>query len=169
MPPHPLYLMENRPMRSEWLSIISTSFVALLFTLFPHNDWYQQYAPQWLLLTVLYWCIQEPTRVGLIYAWSLGLVLDVGTVSLLGANALLFTLSAALVLGLRQMLYVTGPIQQALFIAGLSIVFLLLSLWMQGGISNGVTVLNYLARALSNLIAWPLMLLMFYFIRLRLS
>jgi rod shape-determining protein MreD len=156
-------------MRSEWLSIISTSFIALVFTLFPSADWYQQYAPQWLLLTVLYWCIQEPNRIGLIYAWFLGLVLDVGTVGLLGANALLFTLSAALVLGLRQVLYVTGPIQQALFIAGLSVVFLLLSLWMQGGIADGMTVLNYLARALSNLIAWPLILLMFYLIRQRLS
>ncbi|MGC8697946.1 MAG: rod shape-determining protein MreD [Halothiobacillus sp.] len=156
-------------MRSEWLSIISTSFVALVFTLFPSNEWYQNYAPQWLLLTVLYWCIQEPHRVGLIYAWFLGLVLDVGTVGLLGANALLFTLSAALVLGLRQMLHVTGPIQQALFIAGLSIVYLLLSLWMQGGITDGMTVLSYLARAFSNLIAWPFMLFLFYLIRQRLS
>ncbi|MHB1229452.1 MAG: rod shape-determining protein MreD [Halothiobacillus sp.] len=156
-------------MRGEWLSIIATSFVALIFTLFPNAAWYQHDAPQWLLLTVLYWCIQEPTRVGLIYAWFLGLVLDVSTVGLLGANALLFTLSAALVLGLRHMLFVTGPIQQALFIAGLSVVYLLFSLWMQGGISDGLTVLNYIARALSNLLAWPIILLFFYLIRQRLS
>ena len=156
-------------MRSEWLSIISTSFLALVFSLFPSTEWYQHYAPQWLLLTVLYWCIQEPNRAGLIYAWVLGLVLDVGTVGLLGANALLFTLSAALVLGLRQMLYVTGPIQQALFIAGLSVVFLLLSLWMQGGITDGASVLYTLVHAVSNLIAWPLMLFLFHLIRQRLS
>jgi len=103
----------------------------------------------------------------LIVAWTSGLLLDVATVGLLGANALLFTLSAAVVLGLRQMLYFTGPLQQALFIAGLSAIYLLLSLWMQGGISDLSMLLHSLVRVLSNLIAWPLILAAFHLVHRR--
>lgn len=156
-------------MRGDWLAISLTTLIALVLTLTPFGDWYQQHAPQWLLLTVLYWCIHAPGRVGLIYAWLIGLLQDVGTAGLLGANALLFTFSAALILALRQMLSVASPIQQALFVAGLSTVYLLFSLWIQGGITSSMALLSYLTHALSNLIAWPFMTMGFYLIRSRLS
>lgn len=156
-------------MRREGFAILLTTVLGLVLTLLPYPDWFQPHAPQWLLLTVLYWCIQAPARVGLVYAWLLGLLLDVGTAGLLGANALLFALSAALVLTLRQMLSATGPIQQALFIAGLSVIFLLFSLWIQGGMTSGMSLVAYLGRALSNLIAWPILILMFHLIRTRLA
>jgi rod shape-determining protein MreD len=141
--------------------------VALILTVEPSVPLYQHYAPQWLLLTVLYWCIREPNSVGLIIAWMAGLVLDVASVGLLGANALLFTLSAAVVLGLRQMLFFTGPVQQALFVAGLSAIYLLLSLWMQGGISDLTMLLHNLVRVASNLVAWPIILMVFHLLRRR--
>ena len=154
-------------MRSNWVMIPLSLLVALILTIEPSVPIYQHYAPQWLLLTVLYWCIREPNLVGLVVAWVSGLVLDVASVGLLGANALLFTLSAAIVLGLRQMLFFTGPLQQALFIAGLSTIYLLLSLWMQGGISDSTMIVHSLARVLSNLVAWPFIVLIFHVLRRR--
>lgn len=154
-------------MRSNWVMIPLSLLVALILTIEPSVPLYQHYAPQWLLLTVLYWCIREPNSVGLVMAWVSGLVLDVASVGLLGANALLFTLSAAIVLGLRQMLFFTGPLQQALFIAGLSTIYLLLSLWMQGGISDSTMIVHSLARVLSNLVAWPFIVLIFHVLRRR--
>lgn len=154
-------------MHRNWVMIPLSLLVALILTIEPSVPMYQHYAPQWLLLTVLYWCIREPNSVGLIVAWVAGLVLDVASIGLLGANALLFTLSAAVVLGLRQMLFFTGPLQQALFIAGLSAVYLLLSLWMQGGISDTTLLLHNLVRVISNLVAWPFILMVFHLLRRR--
>lgn len=154
-------------MHRNWVMIPLSLLVALILTIEPSVPMYQHYAPQWLLLTVLYWCIREPNSVGLIVAWVAGLVLDVASIGLLGANALLFTLSAAVVLGLRQMLFFTGPLQQALFIAGLSAVYLLLSLWMQGGISDTTMLLHNLVRVISNLVAWPFILMVFHLLRRR--
>ncbi|OZB73398.1 MAG: rod shape-determining protein MreD [Halothiobacillus sp. 14-55-98] len=154
-------------MRNNWAMIPLSLLVALILTVEPSVPLYQHYAPQWLLLTVLYWCIREPNSVGLIIAWMAGLVLDVASVGLLGANALLFTLSAAVVLGLRQMLFFTGPVQQALFVAGLSAIYLLLSLWMQGGISDLTMLLHNLVRVASNLVAWPIILMVFHLLRRR--
>jgi rod shape-determining protein MreD len=153
--------------RNNWAMIPLSLLVALILTVEPSVPLYQHYAPQWLLLTVLYWCIREPNSVGLIIAWMAGLVLDVASVGLLGANALLFTLSAAVVLGLRQMLFFTGPVQQALFVAGLSAIYLLLSLWMQGGISDLTMLLLNLVRVASNLVAWPIILMVFHLLRRR--
>jgi rod shape-determining protein MreD len=153
--------------RNNWAMIPLSLLVALILTVEPSVPLYQHYAPQWLLLTVLYWCIREPNSVGLIIAWMAGLVLDVASVGLLGANALLFTLSAAVVLGLRQMLFFTGPVQQALFVAGLSAIYLLLSLWMQGGISDLTMLLHNLVRVASNLVAWPIILMVFHLLRRR--
>lgn len=149
-------------MRSNWVVIPLSLLLALIFTIVPDVPMYQQYAPQWLLLIVLYWCIREPQSVGLIVAWVSGLVLDVASVGLLGANALLFTLSAAIVLGLRQMLFFTGPLLQAVFIAGLSTIYLSVSLWMQGGIADLTMLLHSLVRVASNLIAWPLISLVLH-------
>ncbi|ACX96086.1 rod shape-determining protein MreD [Halothiobacillus neapolitanus] len=154
-------------MRNKWAMIPLSLLVALILTVEPSVPLYQHYSPQWLLLTVLYWCIREPNSVGLIVAWMSGLVLDVASVGLLGANALLFTLSAAVVLGLRQMLFFTGPVQQALFVAGLSAIYLLLSLWMQGGISDLTMLLHNLVRVASNLVAWPIILMVFHLLRRR--
>ena len=156
-------------MRGNWLAIIATSSLALVITLMPSPEIYAQHAPQWLFLTTLYWCIQRPGHVGLTYAWIMGLLLDVGTASLLGANALLFTLGAAVTLGLQRLLVVSGPPQQALFVAGLSLVYLAISLWIQGGPTNSADALTYLSRMISNLAAWPILMLLFGLIRNKLS
>lgn len=152
-------------MRSNWIAIPLSLFVALILTIEPSVPFYQNYAPQWLLLIVLYWCIREPEWVGLTTAWIIGLVLDVATAGLLGANALLFTLSAAVVLGVRQMLYFTGPLQQAAFMAGLTTIYLLLSLWIQGGITDSGILFHNLLRVISNFIAWPIILLVMHWFR----
>lgn len=152
-------------MRGNWLAIILTSVLALVLTLMPAPEVYTRHAPQWLLLTTLYWCIQRPGHVGLFYAWMMGLMMDVATAGLLGANALLFTLSAAITLGLQRLLVFSGPLQQALYIAGLSLLYLAISLWVQGGPVGTTGSIEYLSRMLSNLAAWPLLMLVFALIR----
>lgn len=152
-------------MRGSWLTIILTSTLALILTLIPAPDVYARHAPQWLLLTTLYWNIQRPTHAGLIYAWIMGLMLDVATTSLLGANALLFTLSAAVTLSLQRLLVFSGPLQQALYVAGLSLLYLAISLWVQGGPTNAAGSIEYLSRMISNLAAWPLLMLLFALVR----
>ena len=155
-------------MRGDWLAIGLSLLAALFLSVMPFGGWYSQYAPQWLWLIVLYWVLKSPNQVGLITAWVMGLLLDVATVGLLGAHALLFVLSATVVLSVRSWLNNTGPLQQAIFFAGLSIVYLLLLLWIQGGLSNGLAIANYLGRSLTNLVIWPVLVFLLYQLRQRL-
>ncbi|MFP4155200.1 MAG: rod shape-determining protein MreD [Halothiobacillaceae bacterium] len=146
-------------MRNDWPTIVASLAAALILTLAPLPREIGVYAPQWLLLVVLFWIIERPERVGLVLAWSMGLLLDIGTHALLGSNALLFTLAAALTLALQRLLKPTSIMQQGLYICGLTLVYLMISLWMRGGLQGTITEWQYLMRALSNLAAWPLLVL----------
>ena len=46
--------------------------------------------PDWVALSLVFWSIHQPRRVGLTIAWVLGLVVDVNHASLLGEHALAY-------------------------------------------------------------------------------
>ncbi len=48
--------------------------------------------PDWVALTLVFWSIHQPRRVGLTVAWLLGLVMDVNNASLLGEHALAYSI-----------------------------------------------------------------------------
>ena len=142
-------------MATSWFSIGMTSVAALALVLLPLPENIQVHNPQWLLLVVIFWSLYRPAQAGLLYAWVAGLLLDVATNGLLGLNALMFTLTAFLVLSLRQRLGVAPLLSQALLVAGLTLAYLMISLWIEGVATDLVSMATYLSRALSNLAAWP--------------
>ncbi|HER34949.1 MAG: rod shape-determining protein MreD [Halothiobacillaceae bacterium] len=142
-------------MATSWFSILLTSLAALALVLVPLPEEMQVHNPQWLLLVVIFWSLYRPAQAGLLYAWLAGLMLDVATNGLLGLNALMFTLTAFLVLSLRQGLGVAPLLSQALLVAGFTLIYLAVSLWVEGAATDLVSMATYLSRALSNLAAWP--------------
>lgn len=50
--------------------------------------------PDWIALTLTFWCIREPLKVGLGMAFVLGLIMDVADASLMGQHALAYVLLA---------------------------------------------------------------------------
>lgn len=46
--------------------------------------------PDWVAVTLVFWSIHQPRRVGLTIAWVLGLLVDVNHASLLGEHALAY-------------------------------------------------------------------------------
>lgn len=46
--------------------------------------------PDWVAVTLVFWSIHQPRRVGLTIAWVLGLIVDVNNASLLGEHALAY-------------------------------------------------------------------------------
>jgi rod shape-determining protein MreD len=69
---------------------IVTSFVgALLLNFLPWPD--TALAPDFVALTLVFWCVRQPRLVGLATAWVLGLVVDAGNGVLLGQHALAYS------------------------------------------------------------------------------
>ncbi len=80
------------PVRTAF--IIFTFVAALLINMLPWSGWWLAIKPDFVALVVLYWCIQQPRKVGFASAWLLGLIMDVAEGSLFGQHALAYSVLA---------------------------------------------------------------------------
>ena len=104
--------------RQQWVLPLSI-FVALLLGLLPLPSWLQPLRPYWLALAVVYWVIEAPGRIGLGFAFAIGLLADLAFGGLLGEQALRLVIMAFIVQRFRAQLRFFPLSQQALAIAGL--------------------------------------------------
>jgi rod shape-determining protein MreD len=74
--------------------IVATFIAALLVNLLPWSGAWLYIKPDFVALVVLYWCIQQPRKVGFAWAWLLGLLMDVAEGSLFGQHALAYSVLA---------------------------------------------------------------------------
>lgn len=138
------------------LVIALSLLAALVLELLPLPAGLASWQPPWLLIAVLFWTLHRPATLGMTLAWVIGLILDVALGTSLGAHALLFTLATVLTLVAQRMLLALSMIQQALWVAGLTLLQQIVLLWMEGPKPMDGQTLLYLAPALSALLAWPL-------------
>jgi rod shape-determining protein MreD len=94
-------------------------FVALMLGLLPLPSWLQPLRPYWLALVVVYWVIEAPGRIGLGFAFAIGLLADLAFGGLLGEQALRLVIMAFIVQRFRAQLRFFPMPQQALAIGGL--------------------------------------------------
>ncbi len=73
------------------LYVVLTLVAALLLDLMPLTGWVLVLRPDFVALTLLYWGIHQPRKVGFLPAWVFGLVVDVAEGSLLGQHALAYS------------------------------------------------------------------------------
>jgi rod shape-determining protein MreD len=97
------------------LSTIIGSFALALFLNFlPWRD--LRLMPDFVALTLCFWCIRQPRLVGLGIGWMLGLLTDAGNGVLLGQHALAYSILAFLALWLSRRILWFGPGLQALHV-----------------------------------------------------
>ena len=86
--PHEILL----PVRPVFIGF--TLIAALVLNLLPWTGTALAFKPDFVALVVLYWCIQQPRKVGFAIAWLLGLTMDVADGTLLGQHALSYSVLA---------------------------------------------------------------------------
>jgi rod shape-determining protein MreD len=104
--------------RNPWLLPLSV-FVALLLGVLPLPEVLLPVRPYWLALVVAYWVIEDPDRVGLGFAFLMGLLADLAFGGLLGEQALRLVVMAFILQRFRAQLRFFPLSQQALAIGGL--------------------------------------------------
>lgn len=140
--------------RGFWV-IWGTFFLAMALMLVPLPEWARIYQPQWAALVLIYWCLALPERVGVGTAWTLGLMLDVLTGTLLGQHALGLSIVAFLTLKMYQRLRVFPMWQQALSIMVLVAMQQMVSLWVLGIIGTPPNTWAYWISSITSLLLWP--------------
>lgn len=108
--------MKRRP--SSWVLPVSV-LPALLLGLVPLPDGLQPLRPYWLGLVVAYWVLEDSDRLGLGFAFSMGLIADLAFGNILGEQALRLTVMAFILQRFRSQLRFFPLTQQALAIGGL--------------------------------------------------
>jgi rod shape-determining protein MreD len=93
--------------------ILLTFMVAYVLAILPLPPWLQWGRPEWVALTLIYWSIALPERVGIATGLVLGVGLDVLEGAVLGQNALALMVVVALSLVLYQRLRVYSLGQQS--------------------------------------------------------
>ena len=143
---------------SGYAVILLTFFTAGVLMVLPLPPWLQWGRPEWVALTLIYWCIALPHRVGIATGLVAGLAVDVLEGAILGQNALALVLVALLSLLLYQRLRVYSLWQQA------GVVFILVGMnemvcqWIQNLEGVGTLPRLFLLPALSSALIWPVVL-----------
>jgi rod shape-determining protein MreD len=100
------------------LSTIIVSFaIALLLNFLPWPS--VALAPDFVALTLAFWCVRQPQLVGLGVGWVLGLLTDVGNGVLLGQHALSYSVLAFCAVTLSRRILWFGFWGQTLHVAAL--------------------------------------------------
>jgi len=86
--PHEILL----PVRPVFIAF--TLIAALIVNLLPWSEPLLAVKPDFVALVMLYWCIQQPRKVGFAAAWLMGLTMDIADGSLLGQHALAYSVLA---------------------------------------------------------------------------
>jgi rod shape-determining protein MreD len=138
--------------------ILMTFLVAYVLAVIPLPPWLQWGRPEWAALTLIYWCITLPQRVGIATGLVVGVGLDVLEGAILGQNALAMVVVALLSLVLYQRLRVYSLWQQAAVVFILVGINQLICQWVQN--IEGVSSLPrmFLLPALSSALLWPVVL-----------
>lgn len=74
----------------------------------------QAWLPDLLAVTLVFWNVHQPRRVGMVLAMLMGLLMDVHESALLGQNALSYLLLSYMALSVNRRLVGFGALQQAL-------------------------------------------------------
>ena len=138
----------------SWLLVPSLG-VALLLTLLPLPEWASELRPPWVALTLLYWILAAPERVGVFWGWAMGLLLDVSIGTILGQHALSLAVMAWLMVSLQRRLRLYPPFQQALAVLLFLLAERLVSLWVMGALGQPTPGLPYWLSTLTGLLIWP--------------
>lgn len=104
--------------RRSWLLPLSL-LLALLLGLLPLPQLLQPFRPYWLALVVAYWVLENPERVGLGFAFVLGVIADLAFGGILGEQALRLTVLVFILQRFRSQLRFFPLSQQTLAVGGL--------------------------------------------------
>lgn len=135
--------------------ILATLTVALVLNVLPRPPWADPLIPDWVALTLIYWCLATPERVSVGTGWILGIIMDVLYGSLLGQHALAKTVIAFLCVKLYPKLRMFPPWQQAMSVLVLLVIDQLIVLWIRGATGQAPGTIAYWMPSIVGMALWP--------------
>jgi rod shape-determining protein MreD len=146
--------------------IIFTIALAMALRIAPWPGALALFNPDWVLLSLIYWSLAVPERVGIFHAWSFGLLTDVLTGRLFGQYALAYSLVIYICLKLHKRLRQFPLIQQALFIFFCLLLSQLLLFFIKNAQHPAQLKATFWLPVFTGTLCWPLVYTVLRFVRL---
>jgi rod shape-determining protein MreD len=153
--PHEILL----PVKPAFIAF--TLLVALLANFLPWYGAALWIKPDFLAVTLLYWCIHQPRRLGFAAAWLLGLATDIGNASLFGQHALAYTLLAYAGITLHRRVLQFGIAYQVLHVFPLLLLAQIAVLLVRMVAGADFPGFIYFAASATGAALWPIMIVVF--------
>ncbi|MCW8996103.1 MAG: rod shape-determining protein MreD [Psychromonas sp.] len=149
-------------------SIIYSSFLGgLICAIFPLPLILNAFRPDWMLLIIFYWVLALPHRVSIVHAFVLGLLLDLLLGSILGMNALIFSVLAYVIsINYQRIRHFT--LVQTTLLVGVFVFLSKISLYLLAeSLQDIVLHKHYFWSIFTSMLVWPWFFLFMRTIRIR--
>ncbi|MEJ2384554.1 MAG: rod shape-determining protein MreD [Xanthomonadales bacterium] len=141
--------------RDRYPMILATLALAAVLMIVPLPSWLQSAWPYWVALTLIYWSLETQDRITLGLGFTVGLVLDLLTGSLLGLHALSLVIVIYLVNRFRARLRFFPPWQQALSVFAILMNDRIILLWVISLRGDALPSLDFWLPPLVGTLVWP--------------
>ncbi len=139
----------------RWAVIVLSFIAALALTIVPLPASIVDWRPEWVTLTLIYWSMAVPQRIGVGAGWLLGLVLDILRSGLLGQEALALACIAYLTQQFHRRLRIFPLWQMALVVLVLIGLQEVVQVWINGLAGLAIAPAAYLLPPLASALVWP--------------
>ena len=123
------------------------------------------YAPEWILLIVIYWAIAIPSNGKMVLAFISGIVVDIVYGQVLGISSLFYVLLIYLILRLYNSLRYMTIAQQAVVLFILILIKQHLLVWAYYIIDSNIDYQALIVGAFVSSLVWPIIYFTLRFIR----
>ena len=156
--------MSNRR-RAHALIFAGSIIFAFLLQLTPLPLALAAFKPYWLALVMIYWAIEAPHRVGLGFAFLIGLGGDLLIGQVLGEQALRLVVLVFIVLRFRSRFFPIG--QQSLAVLALLLNDRMVVMMIRGFAGDPMPPLDFWVAPVVGMLAWPFVFLLLDDLRAR--
>lgn len=149
-----------------YLTVVLMSFVfAMLVAVWPLSVKFAVFRPELTCLLVIYWVLSSPHRVGMRYAWLIGLSQDLIEGYVWGAHAMALTIIAYICLVSYQRIRSYSIWHQAIWVFVLVGLHQVVCNWVQGLAGYTMSLVSLLLPAVISALLWPLLTLVLWRLR----
>ncbi len=139
---------------AHWLVWLSLFFAAAL-SLLPMPDNLSYIRPAWVPMVAIFWILALPQYYGLIFAWTVGLIVDVLHGAVFGQHAMAMLFMALAVNQLHRRLRMYPWWQQCFMVLAIVGIYQMTILWIGNATGRLNPSLIYLLPSVSSALLWP--------------
>lgn len=153
------------PAVSLWFFLLLSLSLALIFNIFPLSHLADHLRPEFVCLMVLYWTCAAPQRLGIAFAFTVGLVQSFIEANVWGGYSLALCVSSYLCLKNLVRFRNYSLLHQSLWLFVWVFIHQIVVSWVQGLSGYDISLWSQLASAVSTALCWPFCFIFFNWLR----